>query len=82
MTSLTANVRRYKLQTLSQEGEQLVRENRAMRDEVNRLQEVYGQSIRDLEDKLSYMKKYHRTWVHPIGSRSSSRTDSAPTSSA
>lgn len=48
---------RYKLQTVSQENEAIVHENRAMKDEINRMQEMYGHKIRELEEKCGYMKK-------------------------
>ncbi len=49
---------RYKLSTVTQENDAVVHENRAIKDELNRLQEMYGHKIRELEDRIAYMKKF------------------------
>ncbi|EGR34829.1 leucine rich repeat protein [Ichthyophthirius multifiliis] len=47
----------YKVNTLGQENESIISENRSLKDELQRMQEVYNHKIRELEENVQYLQR-------------------------
>ncbi|EAS02915.1 hypothetical protein TTHERM_00492680 (macronuclear) [Tetrahymena thermophila SB210] len=47
----------YKVNTIAQENESIINENRTLKDELQRMQELYNHKIREQEENIQYLQR-------------------------